>query len=468
MHVTRRAVTSGVLAAAAAPALAQAKPWTLPSAAEILAILKQRLDVERQGVGIVVGVIDAHGRRVVSHGALAKGDPRPLNGDTEFEIGSMTKVFTSLVLADMVRRGQVKLDDPVQKYLPAGVHVPERGGKQITLIDLATHTSGLPRMPTNFTPKDPSNPYADYDETKLFAFLNGYTLTRDIGAKYEYSNLAVGLLGTALAHRAGTDYPALVRERITGPLKMRDTTVRLSPDQQKRLAQGHSALMEPVPNWDLTALAGAGALRSTCNDLLVFLAAELGFGLSPLKAAMADQLVPRRPTTLPNTEVALAWHITHYANADVVWHNGGTGGYRTFFGFDPKARIGAVVLTNAATRAGGDDIGYHLLAGRPIARLDPPPPPRIAIPLPADQLAAYVGAYALPLGRKLLVTQDGARLFAQVSGQSVVEIFAEAPDRFFMKVTDVQIDFQRDGAGKVSALVLHQNGLNITAPRVAP
>jgi CubicO group peptidase (beta-lactamase class C family) len=154
-------------------------------------------------VGIVVGIVDRRGRRVVSHGALAKGDPRRLGADTVFEIGSETKVFTSLLLADMVRRGEVSLDDPVAKYLPPSVHVPERGGRQITLIDLATHSSGLPRMPTNFRPKDMGNPYADYTAEQLFQFVSGYTLSRDIGAQYEYSNLAVGLLGQALAAAPG-------------------------------------------------------------------------------------------------------------------------------------------------------------------------------------------------------------------------------------------------------------------------
>src|ERR1700679_1086571 len=136
--------------------------WTVPTDAEIRQLLVDRIDVQHRGVGIVVGVIDAHGRRIISRGALETGDPRPIGGDTIFEIGSMSKVFTSLLLADMVRRGEVRLDDPVVKYLPPGVVMPTRADKQITLIDLATHTSGLPRLPGNMAMKDPSNPYADY------------------------------------------------------------------------------------------------------------------------------------------------------------------------------------------------------------------------------------------------------------------------------------------------------------------
>ena len=151
-----------------------------PSDAEIRRILAERIDVQKQGVGIVVGVIDSHGRRIVAHGAPEKGDTRPLNGDTLFEIGSITKVFTALLAADMAQRGELNLDDPIQKYLPPTVKIPERGGKQITLIDLATHTSGLPRMPENFRPKDPNRPYADYPVDALYTFLSSYELRRDI------------------------------------------------------------------------------------------------------------------------------------------------------------------------------------------------------------------------------------------------------------------------------------------------
>ena len=175
---------------------AQAPPNSpVPPDSEIRKILVERVDAFHQGVGIVVGVIDPQGRRIVAYGSLDKGDPRPLNGDTIFEIGSVTKVFTSLLLSDMVQRGEVALADPVAKYLPPEVKVPERGGRAITLVDLSTHTSGLPRMPSNFHPKDPANPYADYTAEQLFEFISSYQLTRDIGSQFEYSNLGGGLLG---------------------------------------------------------------------------------------------------------------------------------------------------------------------------------------------------------------------------------------------------------------------------------
>jgi CubicO group peptidase (beta-lactamase class C family) len=289
-----------------------------------------------------------------------------LNGDTVFEIGSITKIFTSLLLADMTLRGELKLDDPVGKFLPATVTMPERGGQQITLIDLATHRSGLPRLPENFYPKDPANPYADYTVEQLYEFLNNYRLTRDVGARHQYSNLGGGLLGHVLALRAGMDYEALVHERITEPLGMKDTAIALSPDMRARLAVGHDGRMRPAKNWDIPTLAGAVALRSTTNDLLRFLAAELGFADTKLKAAMKAQLAVRRPGAAASTEIALGWYLSEIQSHGVIRHNGITGGYRSFIAFDPVARAGVVVLSNAYTRIGPDDIGRHVLTGAPL------------------------------------------------------------------------------------------------------
>lgn len=429
--------------------------WSPPADADIRNILVERIDAQHQGVGIVVGVIDAHGRRIVSYGALNPGDTRPLNADTVFEIGSMTKVFTSLLLADMVQRGEVRLDDPAVKFLPSGASMPERGGRQITLIDLATHTSGLPRLPDNLAPKDPANPYADYSVDQLYQFLSRYTLPRDIGERYEYSNLGGGLLGHILARRAGVDYEDLVHQRITGPLGMGSTAITLSPDLKARMAVGHDQTLKPVENWDLPTLAGAGALRSTTNDLLVFLAAELGYTDTPLKTAMAAQIAPRQPTGMKNVEVALGWHVSSTSAGEIIWHNGGTGGFRTFMGFDPKARAGVVVLTNTATAAGGDDIGFHLLTGSP---LKSPPAERHAVALGAGALEPLVGRYQLAPQAFVTVTRDGDHLFAQLTSQGAYEIFAEGPNDFFWRIVDAQVTFQRGADGHASGLVLHQNG----------
>jgi CubicO group peptidase (beta-lactamase class C family) len=438
----------------------------LASDAEIRKILVQRVDTDQQSVGIVVGVIEPKGRRVVAYGALDKDDKRPLNGDTIFEIGSVTKVFTSLTLADMVQRGEVALSDPIAKYLPPGVKVPERGGHTITLLDLSTQTSGLPRLPSNLVPKDPANPYADYSAENLYQFLSTYQLTRDIGSQYEYSNLGVGLLGQVLARRSGYDYEALVTSRIARPLEMTSTRIALTPEMKARFAVGHNDQLKPVPNWDFQALAGCGALRSSANDLLAFLAANLGYTKSPLASAMAAMLKGRRPTGSPELEIALGWHIFTGKGNEIVWHDGGTHGYRSFVGFDPKTRAGVVVLSNTFTAAGIDDIGLHLLdAQRPLIKLQPAKDRKEAA-VDTKLFDGYVGRYKLAPSFILTVTREGAHLFAQATGQGKAEIFPESEHEYFYKVVDAQITFKTDKQGQATELVLHQNGQDMPAKRL--
>jgi serine-type D-Ala-D-Ala carboxypeptidase/endopeptidase len=445
-------------------AMSQSAPETsMPSDSEIRQMLVDRIDVQHQSVGIVVGVVGPKGRRVIAYGQLEKGDPRPLDGDTIFEIGSATKVFTSLLLADMVQRGEVALDDPVARYLPPGVTMPERNGRSITLVDLATHTSGLPRVPTNMSPKDPANPYADYSVEQLYQFLSTYKLTRDIASQYEYSNLGGGLLGHVLARHAGMDYEALVRARICEPLGMNNTRITLTPQMRARLAAGHNAALATVENWDLPTLAGAGALRSTANDLLTFLAANLGYRKSPLAPAMAAMLKVRRPTGQTGLEVSLGWHIFTTNGMEIIWHNGGTGGYRSFIGFDPKAGIGVVALSNASTLAGVDDIGRHLLD--PSIPLMQPPKEHKQVTVDPKLFDGYVGAYQLAPNFVITITREGDHLFAQATGQPKFEMFPESDRDYFFKIVDAQITFVTDSQGRATELILHQRG-DRHAPRI--
>jgi CubicO group peptidase (beta-lactamase class C family) len=428
---------------------------------DIRAILADRIDEQRQGVAMVVGVIDPSGRRTISYAKKGEG---PVDANTVFEIGSVTKVFTSLLLADAVKRGEVALTDPVSKYLPPDVKVPERGGKKITLIDLATHTSGLPQMPSNFHPKDPGNPYADYTSPQLYEFLGTVVLTRDIGSTYAYSNLGAGLLGQALARRAGMDYETLVRTRILEPLGMKSTAITLSKSMKERLTPGHDPALHQVANWDLPALAGAGALRSTANDLLTFLAANIGIDKSPLAPSMAAMIAARRPTGTPNLEIALGWHIWTRDGHEIICHNGGTGGYRTWIGFEPKTRTGVVVLSNTSTNAGADDIGLHLLD--PAIALLEPPKQRHEVKVDAAVLEKYTGRYQLAPGFIITITREADQLYAQATNQPRFEIFAESEREFFFKVVDAQLTFVVDSSGRATSVVLHQNGANAPGNRI--
>lgn len=354
---------------AAALLLWSALVFAAEPAADLDSILKNRVDESGRAVGIVVGIIDKGGTRFAARGRVALDNSKRPDANTFFEIGSITKVFTSLLLADMVERGEVKLDDPVSKYLPSNVKVPSRGGREITLQDLSMHVSGLPRMPNNFRPADFANPYVDYTPQQMYEFLSGYTLRRDIGERYEYSNLGAGLLGLALARRLDTTYEQAIRKRILEPLGMKDTTTRLSREQLKRLAYGHSSSLRPVKNWDFDALAGAGAIRSTAADMLKFLAAHMGLKQTPLDAAIQRMRSVRRETGVPHLQIALAWHILDQYG-EIIWHNGGTAGYRTFAGFNPSTGKGVVVLCN--TFVDIDDIGRRLLDERyPVRMLKP-------------------------------------------------------------------------------------------------
>lgn len=465
LGVLLTSVLLGLSELAGAQNPAAANTPALPSEADVKQILVHAVDTERRTVGIVVGLIGPQGSSVVSYGRLDQKVPGTPGADTVYEIGSISKVFTSLLLADMVKRGEVALDDPVAKYLPKSVKMPSRNGKQITLVDLATHTSGLPRLPSNLKPANPENPYADYTVDDLYAFLSSYQLTRDPGSKYEYSNLGGGLLGHVLALRGGKDYETLLRERVLAPLHMDSTGIHLTADERARLAPGHTELLERTANWDLPTLAGAGALRSTAHDMLLFLSANLGFTQTPLAAAMEFQRTAvRRPTGAPNLGVALGWHILEHNGNEIIWHNGGTGGYRSWMGFDLKKRIGVVVLSNSAN--GVDDIGQHLVDNSlPLVPYEAPEQ-RTAISVDPKVLDGYVGRYQLTPQFIIAVTREQGSLYVQATGQPKFEIFAESPTEFFLKVVNAQITFVTGSDGHATEMILHQGGADQHLKRI--
>ncbi len=427
---------------------------------QVQKILSDRIDVEKQAVGIVVGLVDSTGKRVIAHGSLRASEPgKKPDGDTVFEIGSVSKAFTSLMLADMVQKGEVALDDPASKYLPKTVTMPRGGERDITLVDLATHTSALPRMPTDHRAADPQNPYADYTVSKMYSFLSSCKLPRAIGSKYEYSNLGAGLLGHVLSLRAGTEYETLLANRIAKPLGMPSTAIRLDQEMQRRLASGHNGSLEEVKNWDIPTLAGAGAIRSTVNDMLLFVEANMGKKNTALQAAMVDQQITRKPTDSPDLSMALGWHKHTRFSQELVWHNGQTGGYHSFVGFDKKRGVGVVVLCNTSSDI--DDIGLHLLDKRW-------PLKKPSLKLDAKILDSYVGNYEIVPSFVIAITKEGDRLMLQATGQPKFQLFAESDAKFFLKVVDAKITFEKDDKGEVTHLVLHQNGANQKAKRKNP
>ncbi len=444
------AVVLGLLPPTTAP-LAAAQ-WNAPADAELQRVLDERIAGDGS-TGLVLGIVESGEPRIVAAGRCAGADSAVPDGDTVFEIGSVSKVLTTTLLAEMVGRGEVALDDPVQKFLPERVRLPSLNGHAITLLDLATATSGLPRMPDG-EPSDPANPYADYTVEQMYACLSGLTLPREPGAAYEYSNLGMGLLGHVLGLRAGMSYEALVTERILAPLGMQDTCVVLTPELQARLAVGHGADLEPTSNWDIPTLAGAGAWRSTAKDMLKFVAACVAPPDGSLGDAIKACVEPRRPTGNPGLSIGLGWHVIDRADSRIVWHNGETGGYHSFTGFDPATGANVLVLSNCSTEI--DDIGLHVLDSN--IRLRPLPPPREQVAVNGDVLDTYVGDYQLAPGFFLGITRAGDALFCQATGQARFRIYPVSQTRFFVKAFEADIGFIQDEAGTVTGLILYQNG----------
>ncbi|HEU4560833.1 MAG TPA: serine hydrolase domain-containing protein [Longimicrobium sp.] len=359
-RVLRAAAAALLLAALPAAPAALGAQWAAPPADTLARLLAERIE-SGGAAGVVLGVVERGWPRVVAAGRRGGEGTPGVDARTVFEIGSVSKVLTTTLLAEMAVRGEVALDEPIRNFLPDSVRAPSRGGREITLLDLATATSGLPRLPGNLAPADFRNPYAGYEARDLYAFLAGYTLPRDPGAAYEYSNLGMGLLGHLLALRAGKEYEALVIERILAPLGMRDTRLVLTASMRERLAAGHGAGLEPVGGWDFAVLAGAGGWRSTAEDMLRFLAAQLSPPPGPLGRAIAMTQEPRRPAGPPgDSRIGLGWHVLERNGRAIVWHNGQTGGYHAFLGFEPAS--GANVLVLANTAADLDDLGLRLLA----------------------------------------------------------------------------------------------------------
>ena len=451
-RIAALAISTILLLTAAAPA------QTGSPDSEILQMLKIRVDGQKWATGIVVGVVDRKGRRTIAYGTTTKGGSTKVDGDTVFEIGSITKVFTALILSDMARRGEVRLDDPVAKYLPPSVSLPRDGERQITLADLATHTSGLPLRPANLISKDPDNKYAGYSEELLFQFLSSYKPPSAIGSRYEYSNVGCGLLGVALSRRAGTRYDDLLRNRVTGPLSLNDTRMDLTDDMKRRAATGYDNTLLPAPHWDMGVIASAGSLRSTANDLSKLLEAVLGYSNSPLALALQAMTQTRRPGGMqPSTQIALAWNILDDKDREVVWKNGSVGGFRAFIGYDAKVGTGVVALANAQTAQGADDIGMHIL--------DPGQRFNSAVPHVHTQIAVdgatldrYVGRYKYSDTDILTIVSDGDRLFMQEPNQDRLELFAEGERDFFLKIMDAQITFVMGPDGKAATAIWHEAG----------
>jgi CubicO group peptidase (beta-lactamase class C family) len=325
--------------------------------------------------GIAIAVVRYGERRVFSLGAA--------KGDSLFEIGSISKTFTGLMLAQMIEQGNVRPETPVRELLPKDTVAKPPGG-EITLLDLVTQHSGLPRLPDNLRPADPTNPYADYRPADLYQFIGRHGVAKTGKASFQYSNLGLGLLGQALANRAQTNYADLLKRLVLEPLELRESTIVLTADQRRRFISGFSGDLRPAHAWDLDGLAGAGAIRSTAGDMLKFLEANL-HPQAIATATSSNAAARTLPAALvrshelhgdvgPGMRVGYAW--VYDSNSGTYWHNGGTGGFTSYALFNPRGNYAAIVLVNIAVSGRGslaDQIGQHIgerFAGKPAISLD--------------------------------------------------------------------------------------------------
>ncbi len=397
---------------------------------------------------VVAGVIDGDG--VHTYAAAGKDAPvRHADERTRFQIGSVTKTFTATLLAQMVTAHEVSLDDPIQRYLPAGVAAPAYAGTPITLLTLGEQRSGLPRLPANLQPRDPANPYAGYTPANLYAGVRGTTLTRAPGAQYEYSNFGFMLLGQLLANREHTTYASLVESRILHPLGMTDTVVTGTPANRAQLVAGYATDGTRQPPWDFGELGAPGSIESDMHDMLIYAEANLRAPAGPLGPAMALAQQPRELIGQDDLRIGLAWMTNPHSG--ITFHNGQTGGYHSFIGFDRATHQAVVILANVGDMT-VDLLGVHIFAPTLV------PAPTYAAA--QNEPSPYAGTYALSPSFALTVFKRGGQLYVQGTDQPPIPIALVSGHTYAAQGVDAQITFDLDPNGAVKGLTLHQNGVD--------
>lgn len=338
-----------------------------PSPESMANSLLQPLVADQKIVGVCVGIHVNGEDFIKGYGRVKLDSDAPPDAESVYELASISKVFTGVLLAQMAMSGDVSLEQPVRELLPDTLIVPTFEGNEVQLHHLSSQNSGLPRMPANFQPADDKNPYADYTVEKMYEFLGQCTLKTRPGEKYAYSNLGVGLLGHALARKAGKSYEELLVERVCGPLEMNATRVVFTPEMLAHEAPPHDKNRALTSHWDIPTFAGAGGIRSSVGDMMKFARANLGDPPSPLTPFM-EESHKERIRVNENLGVGLGWHLSYFKELDepIVWHNGETGGFRTFFGLLKNRKIAVVLLCN--TRFSMDEPGFEMLKRLGVAK----------------------------------------------------------------------------------------------------
>lgn len=496
----------------------------------------------RDGSIAAASVAHVRGGDAATRGFGRIGEAEP-SGDTRFQIGSITKVFTNLLLAEMVATGDAKATQTIGQLMPEGFAPANADVASISLESLATHRSGLPRLPANLDVQS-SDPYGTYSADDLRKGLESARAKQRLGRFYTYSNFGAGTLGHLLGRIDGKGYRAALTARVLTPLGLRDTGFEPGDDAASATGAG-----KPVTTWRFTdAFDGAGALWGSVSDLVRLVQAYLGTHEHALRHELAADLAPVREDA-GAARVTRVWHVAHANDKPIYWHNGGTAGFHSFVGFRPDEKRGVAILVSgdadptevglqslgatprAPVRASidrailgqyrlvpgfelgvyeqdgvlvtqatgqpafalhdvgedwyalgevdasahfvrdGDDVVAMELAQNGIVQSAPriariaTAATRTEITVEPAKLAEYAGSYDFAPGVVLTVRRAGDALEAQLTGQPFLAIYARAKDRFFYKVVDAELEFQRDDDGSVGAVVLHQGGTTQRAPR---
>lgn len=399
-------------------------------------------------VGFVIGIVKNGQSQIIEYGEKTKGSKVVPDADTLYELSSIGKIFTVILLSDIVQKGIVNLEDPVQEYLPQGIKMPVANGKPITLEHLATHTSGLPRDPDNFIPGP--NPYAGYSETQMYEFLIKHKLRRSPG-QFEYSSYGMALLGHLLARKMGKTYEQCFIEHIGKPLGMQDTSITLNDSQIKRRASPYNDDLKSVIFTDISpTLVGAGGIWSTCNDMIKFIQANLKDDGKPI-----TQVLHMSHKKRPGISSGIGWGI---APDGTLTHIGRSRGFFSFLSISPSRKIGVVVLANTSSmflmqfcqKIKQIAFGYEVKQIKP----------RKTINITENLLDTYTGVYKLAPNNDLTLTTREGKLIMQATSTNEMKypFLPESKSQFFCRVVDAQINFIMDKDGNVDHLTVQTGG----------
>lgn len=435
--------------------LASAPPAHAIDSPALERVVDQRLLGDRTGACFAVAVIESRSVARAYRCSDPLNDGR-IGPSSVFEIGSVAKTMAGAMLADMVLRGEMSLDDPLADHLPEGTHVPNHQGKPILLRHLVMHTSGLPRLPPGMDTADPNDPYAGLEVEDMLASLAAIKLEHAPGSQFEYSNLGTMLISVALAYRSGLNFEQLLDTRLFTPIGMDTAHIENAPDDV-RTAVGHSVNGRPVPAWNFaTDLAGAGGVRASLEDMVRYVQAQLGQRRSSADAALALGREPQ-PSSV-GQPMAIGWLLSPLGDRVVHAHEGATGGFSSFVALDVSRTRGVVVLSDTSLFSLGGvgaSMGMHLIdASFPLGT---PLRPRDIGDMPADP-AAFEGTYALAPDFDVVVRARDGAMFAQATGQQELSIAPLGGDTFAVDGVEAELHFGRDAAGQVVSVELHQGG----------